>query len=122
MKEKKNYSNVNSTVRDRDETHLAPIRSESLMENSALTRGLGRRDKGEEKERESQRGWKERYRWIERRGRTEKRVRDPHKMGSRFSFLPYGDRQPYRCESPYTAAVCKGRKGEKREEEGGGRR
>lgn len=40
-------------------------------------------------------------------------------MGSRFNFLPYGDRQPYRCESPYTAAVCKRRKGEtgRKEEE-----
>lgn len=37
-------------------------------------------------------------------------------MGSRFSFLPYGDRQPYRCESPYTAAICKRRKSEKGEE------
>ncbi|KYN32525.1 hypothetical protein ALC56_13383 [Trachymyrmex septentrionalis] len=38
-------------------------------------------------------------------------------MGSRFSFLPYGDRQPYRCESPYTVAMCKRRKSEKEKED-----
>ena len=41
-------------------------------------------------------------------------------MGSRFSFLQYDDRQPYRCESPYTVAMCarkKRRKSEKEKEE-----
>lgn len=31
--------------------------------------------------------------------------------------MPYGDRQPYRCESPYTVAMCKRRKSENEKEE-----
>lgn len=53
---------------------------------------------------------------TERKDGKESKRSAAHEMGSRFSFLPHGDRQSYRCESPYT--VAKGRrKGEKGGEE-----
>lgn len=76
----------------------------ALKQNSALNSRLRKTIKEE--------GELKRVEGTERKDGKESKRSAAHEMGSRFSFLPCGDRQPYRRESPYTAAMCKRRKGE----------
>lgn len=97
-------------MHDRDETLQSALKA--LKQNSALNSRLRKtiKEEGELKRVEGE-IWVDR---TERKDGKESKRSTAHEMGSRFCFLPCGDRQPYRRESPYTAAMCKRRKGETR--------